>query len=303
MSKLITVFGATGNQGGSVIKNLLADPTLSKEFKIRGITRDVSKPAAKALESQGVEIVGADLNSKDSVAEAIKGSTTVFLVTNFWETAKAEDEVRQGKNVADAAKEEGVKHVIFSSLINVTEATGGRLANVTHFDSKAEIAEYIRKTGMSCSFVLAGYFMSNYTQMLQKGDDGAWTLAYPIGKQAKFPLIDIQEDFGKFVVAAIKNADKLNGADMYAAEDYYTPERILSEFEEVTGHKTRFVQVTAEQYKGFLPPFMAVEMLENHFLIEEPGYYKGASLKEGLDLLDSKPTTWKEYVAKTEAFK
>jgi uncharacterized protein YbjT (DUF2867 family) len=57
MSKIITVFGATGNQGGSVVRHLLADPTLSKEFKIRGITRDVTKPASKALSDQGVELV------------------------------------------------------------------------------------------------------------------------------------------------------------------------------------------------------------------------------------------------------
>ena len=57
MSKILTVFGATGNQGGSVIRAVLADPVLSKEFKVRGITRDVSKPAAKALADQGVELV------------------------------------------------------------------------------------------------------------------------------------------------------------------------------------------------------------------------------------------------------
>lgn len=77
--------------------------------------------------------------------------------------------------------------------------------------------------------------------------------------------------------------------------------RIVSEFEEVSGKKIHFNQVTPEQYKSFLPDFMAEEMLENHQLIEEPGYYNGMSLQESLDALDEKPTTWKEFVKKNYA--
>ena len=82
MSKLLTVFGATGNQGGSVIKAVLAHPTLSKEYSLRGITRDTSKPAAQALQSKGVETVKADLNDPTSLRQAIEGSYAVFAVTN-----------------------------------------------------------------------------------------------------------------------------------------------------------------------------------------------------------------------------
>lgn len=141
MSKIITVFGATGNQGGSVVEAILADPTLSKEFKIRGITRDVSKPASKALADRGVEMTTADLNSKDSVTAALKDSHSVFLVTNYWETASKEVELTQGKNVADVSKELNVQHLIFSTLINVTKASNGRYPNVPHFDGKSEIAD------------------------------------------------------------------------------------------------------------------------------------------------------------------
>ncbi|KAK3059618.1 hypothetical protein LTS18_010424 [Coniosporium uncinatum] len=83
MTKVITVFGATGIQGGSVIKAILADQSLTKEFSIRGVTRDVSKPNAQALAKQGVDLVTADMNSKESITSAIKGSHTVFLVTNY----------------------------------------------------------------------------------------------------------------------------------------------------------------------------------------------------------------------------
>jgi uncharacterized protein YbjT (DUF2867 family) len=132
----------------------------------------------------------ADLNSKESVPKIIQGSHTVFLVTNYWEIMDPKVEVTQGKNVADAAKEAGVSHIIFSSLLNVTEATNGRLVHVPHFDGKADIEKHIRSTGVPCIFMLPGYFMSNLTDMMQKGEDGSFTLAYPTSDEAKFPLFD-----------------------------------------------------------------------------------------------------------------
>ncbi|KAF4305028.1 putative family transcriptional regulator protein [Botryosphaeria dothidea] len=289
MSKLMTVFGATGNQGGSVIQTVLADTVLSKEFKIRGINRDVTKPAAKALKAKGVEMVTADMNDPASVLSAVTGSHTVFLVTNYWETGKPEVELAQGKNVANACKEAGVQHLIFSSLLHVTKETGGRLKNVPHFDGKAGIEAYIKELGIPATFVLPGYFMSNYTTMgmIRKGDDGVYTLAYPVSAEAKFPLADIGEDIGKYIVVAIKQRYKVLGAQILVAEDYYTPTRILREFEE-----------------SFLPEPIALEMLENHLFVEDPGYYAGKDLKESLDLLASvnlKPTSWKEFLAKNKA--
>ncbi|GME63580.1 putative family transcriptional regulator protein [Neofusicoccum parvum] len=308
MSKLITVFGATGNQGGSVIQAILADAALSKEFKIRGINRDVTKPAAQALKAKGVEMVTADMNDPASLLAAIKGSHTVFLVTNYWETGKPEVEIAQGKNVADACKEAGVQHLLFSSLLHVTNETGGRLKNVPHFDGKAEIEAYVKEIGVPATFVLPGYYMTNYTAlgMIRKGEDGVYALAYPVGEGARFPLADVAEDMGKYVVAAMKQREKLLGAQVLVAEDYYTPTRILKEFEEVTGKKTQYVQVDSETYKSFLPGPMAQEMLENHLFVEEPGYYAGKDLKESLDLLASaglKPTSWKDFLMKNkEAF-
>ncbi|KAF7594789.1 hypothetical protein BBP40_008292 [Aspergillus hancockii] len=303
MSKLITIFGATGNQGGSVIKHLLADPKLSKEFKIRGITRDTTKPAAQELQKHGVEVVTANLNSIESLRTALKGSHTVFLVTNYWEYINKDTEVSQGKNVADVAKELGVQHLIFSSLVHVTDATNGRLSNVPHFDSKAEIESYIRASGVRCTFVLAGYFMTNYLQMLNKGDDGAYQLFYPVdGAKARFPLFDAASDTGLFVKAAIKHASVLNGKQILGAAGYYTPEEIVETFTNVTGKKAVFVPVSAEQFKAVFPPTVSQELLENHLLIEEPGYYLGQSLDETLKLLDARPTTFADFVKNVDAW-
>lgn len=101
---------------------------------------------------------------------------------------------------------------------------------------------------------------------------------------------------------ALKRPQEFNGKQILAATDYYTVDRIVSEFQEVTGKNIQFAQVTPEQYKSFLPEAIGQEMLENHLFIESPGYYNGASLKESLGALEDAPTTWKEYVAKTAAF-
>lgn len=107
-----------------------------------------------------------------------------------------EIEVSQGKNVADASKDNGVSHIIFSSLLNVTEASNGRLTHVPHFDGKADIEKHIRFTGVPCTFMLPGYFMSNLKDMMQKGGDGSFSLAYPTSDEAKFPLFDAADDTG-----------------------------------------------------------------------------------------------------------
>jgi len=104
MSNLLVIIGATGKQGGSVIKTILADPNATKQFKLRGVTRDISKPAAKALVDQGVEMVAADLDDKASLVKAFEGAYGVFAVTDFWATMDKDTEVKQGKNMADAAK-------------------------------------------------------------------------------------------------------------------------------------------------------------------------------------------------------
>ncbi|CRL26277.1 NAD(P)-binding domain [Penicillium camemberti] len=306
MSKLITVFGATGQQGGSVIRTIQQDASLSQEFKIRGITRDASKPVAQALVKQGVEVKTANMNSKESLVQALQGSHSVFLVTTpDWGNAGSDAELVHGKNVADAAKEAGVQHLIFSSLLNVTETSGGRLKHVPHFDHKAKVEEYIRSIGVPATSVLPGYFMTNYTVfgMLRKGDDGVHNLAYPVGKDAQFPLIDIASDMGKYVAAALKNRSEVLGLQLLAAADYYSPTRILAEFESVTGKETRFVQVDSDTYKSFIPGPMGEEMLENHLFVENPGYFNGKSLEESHALLEKsgyQVTSWEDFLKQSK---
>ncbi|KAH7048228.1 putative NmrA family transcriptional regulator [Macrophomina phaseolina] len=311
MSKLITVFGATGNQGGSVIETILADAVLSKEFKIRGITRDASKPAAQDLKSKGVEIVTADMSDPTTLATALKGSHTVFLVTKpAYGAGPPDAELIYAKSVADACKNAGgIQHLIFSSLPHVTNESGGRLTHVPHWDHKAEAEAYMRSAGLPATFVLPAYFMTNYTAVgfLKKGSDGVYTLRYPVGADARIPLLDCNADLGRYVCACIKRRDRVLGARVLAAADYYTPARIVAEFEEVTGRPARYLQVDPQTYKDTfpipgVPDWMLTEMLETHQFLEESGYFSGADLKKnGLDLLAEagyRSTSWKEFLTR-----
>lgn len=105
---------------------------------------------------------------------------------------------------------------------------------------------------------------------------------------------------GKFVKAIIKKRDSVLGARILGAADYYTPKQVLDTLSEVTGKKTQYYPVDEKTYKGFLPEFMAQEMLENHLFIEEPGYYGGESLDRTHSILDDKLVSWKDYVAKSQ---
>lgn len=103
------------------------------------------------------------------------------------------------------------------------------------------------------------------------------------------------------MVAAMKKDPSGTGKQIYAATDYYTPKRLMSEFGEVLGKPAGFVQIPGDTFKSFLPPPVAQELLENMYLLEDPGYYAGADLSESLGMLDEKPISWKAFVEKNKS--
>lgn len=141
------------------------------------------------------------MSSPEAAAAAVKGAHSVFIVTNFWESMSDKVEIAQGKAVTDASKAAGVKHIIFSSLVNVTEVSKGKLTHVTHFDGKAKIEQYIRESGLHSTFVQPGLFMSGFFGFIRKQQDGSLAWAMPEGvkaDQAKIPLFDAAADTGEY---------------------------------------------------------------------------------------------------------
>ncbi|KAH7071393.1 hypothetical protein BKA63DRAFT_419387 [Paraphoma chrysanthemicola] len=274
MSKLITVFGSTGNQGGSVVRAILNHPQLSKEWKIRGITRNANKPDAQALVKQGVEMVSADLNSKDSILAAITGSTAVFGVTNYWEKASLEHEVQQGRNLTDACKAAGVANLIWSTLPYVSKITNGKLHNLHHFDSKAMVEEYIKQVGQAASFVMPAYFMSNIPGSIRPNSTGSgYELSWLFHPDTQIPMLDVPRDFGKFVASTLAATPSYQHT--YAASGWFTPLDVCAAVEACTGKKCAFNEVPLEQFGG------SKELLDNLLMIREYDYY-GPGAKEGV---------------------
>jgi len=305
MSKLLTVFGATGAQGGSVVARVLESSKLSQTWKIRGVTRDTSKPAAAALKAKGVEVVSADLTNKDTLVKAVQGSAVVFGVTNFWELMDGEKEFQQGKNVIDACKEVGVERVIFSTLANVTKGTNGRQTGVAHFDYKAKIEDYARKTGVPGTFFMPAAYMSFMMQSFRRNDQGVYNWATPMNPEKTIiPLIDASADSGLFVAAILLNLSDTLNQRVAAAGDKLSPTQMAAQFAEVTGVKAEVVKITYDQFKAVLPPHIADEMSSMFDLFENEGYYVGEpadAVEKGQALVSKsglpKPTTWKQYVA------
>jgi hypothetical protein len=242
----------------------------------------------------------------------MKGAYGVFAVTNYWESRSPEIEINQGKAMADAAQAEGVEHFIFSSLLNVTELSQGKLTHVTHFDSKAAVEAYTRGLGIPASFFLPGFYMSNLPgQMIrQLPPNNDWTLGLPIPGSTPVPLLDTAEDTGKFIKGILLHREKMLGKRIYGATAYVTVEDIMKEFAEQypeAGKGAKAVELPHAVFKGILeaagtPAESAEELLQNMRLMNEYGYYGKADLKESHEILVDKLTTWKEFMAKSEAF-
>jgi uncharacterized protein YbjT (DUF2867 family) len=228
MAKIIAVVGATGVQGGGLARAILADP--GSGFSVRAITRDPSKDNAKALAAKGAEVVSANLDDVESLKKAFAGAHGVFGVTNFWEHFSAEKEKAQAKNIADAAKAAGVKHVIWSTLEDTRQfmaADDKRMPmlqekyRVPHFDAKAEANAYFKdvpSTMLVTSFYWDNLFMFGLAP--KKGDDGQYAWAFPMGN-AKLAGI-AGEDIGKTALGVFKAGNEYIGKTVGIAGEFLT---------------------------------------------------------------------------------
>ncbi|KAK9770840.1 hypothetical protein AB5N19_03332 [Seiridium cardinale] len=171
MSKLLTVFGATGRQGGSVIDAVSNDRILNQQYKIRGITRDSSKDNCLSLKQRGVEVVEADAN-ESSLANVLDGSHAVFIVTStIFDGQAMAREIAQGRAMADAAVASGAELLIFSSLPNASQSSRGKYRHVYHFDAKAEIEVYPNFANQK-RFYRLGFLHAEFARTPSAAPDG-----------------------------------------------------------------------------------------------------------------------------------
>jgi uncharacterized protein YbjT (DUF2867 family) len=234
----IVVTGATGQQGGAVVRSL------SRAFHVKAITRDPKKPEAQALTSLGVEVVAADLLDQSSLERAFVGAHGVFALTNFWDgiaTGKpvgAAGEVRQGKNLVDAAKTAKVAHLVFSSV-------GSGYAwpsKVPHVVSKQEVERHLLDSKVPATVLRPAFFMENFNSPFM--DFGAKVregrLELPIRAHQRLQVISTL-DIGAFAAMAFERPSDFIGTAFDLAGDSLTPGEIAAVFTKVMGRPVQSV--------------------------------------------------------------
>lgn len=250
--RVVVVFGATGLQGGGVVDALLEQGNL----KVRAVTRDPGSDKAKALASRGVDVVQADLEDFASLQKAFDGTYGAFLVTDFYRGAEAkpEKETAQGKAAVDAAKQAGVKHLVWSSLEDVRqfpdvkaglkEVSPGHY--VAHFESKAEVTEYLKTTGVPYTELLTSAYYDNFLGNVPfiRQDDGTYVFYQNTGS-TPYAGHDVK-DIGATTAVVLADPDKYLGQTVPVVAEYHTMNDAATIISKVTGKTLKFVNVPDE---------------------------------------------------------
>ena len=285
--KLIAVVGATGQQGGGVVRALQA----SGQFKVRALTRNPGKHRELAE-----EVVEADLDRPETLKAAFQGAHGVFLVTNFWE--QGTDELKQATAAVRTAKDAGVKHLIWSTLPNVEAINGGKL-NVPHFTGKAKVDRIVKEAGFPYhTFVIAPFFYQNLVGALapQQQEDGTMGWALPIDPTVRVIHMGDISELGNIVAGAFTRPDKAgNGEYLPLVGDFMSFTEIVDTLNR-QGHKFSFKQVPAEVFATLFPGAAEVAATFSYF---QAHTYLGSDSHEQIALANevanrqpSKFATW-----------
>ncbi len=242
--KLIAVTGATGQQGGGVVRALQA----SGQFKVRALSRNPGKHRELAD-----EVVEADLNRPETLKAAFEGAHGVFLVTNFRE--KGTDELKQATAAVRAAKDAGVKHFVWSTLPNVEAISGGKF-DVPHFTGKAKIDRIVKEAGFPHhTFVIAPGYYQNFVGFLapQKQADGSVGWALPLAPDVRCLHMGDINELGNIVAGAFAHPDQAgNGEYLPLVGDFLSFNEIIDTLNG-QGHKFSFKQVPKEVFAALFP--------------------------------------------------
>ncbi|EJD43448.1 NAD(P)-binding protein [Auricularia subglabra TFB-10046 SS5] len=281
-SPLVVVVGATGIQGGSVIRHLIES---DKMYRLRGLTRDASKPAALKLRELGVEVTSVTIavGNDAAVREAFKGADIVFGVTNFWEHVDPARETAEGKLIVDAAKAAGAKLFIWSGLEDIAKGTSGKYKHVYHFDSKAAVTAYAHSQ-LPTVDVQAGFYMSNWDNPLiapRRLEGGSLIWDHPSASSAThIPYIDTANDYGLFVRYAIETPEfRAGGKAIYTYGELLTHPQAAEAFKRVRGVELPIQPVPLETYlervQALGVPEVVVDDVRDIEFMTEFGYYVG----------------------------
>jgi uncharacterized protein YbjT (DUF2867 family) len=257
--KIIAVAGATGAQGGGLVRAILGDP--EGGFAARALTRDPGSEKAKALAKQGAEVVAADLDDAASVKRAFAGAYGAYCVTFYWAHLSPEKEFAEAEAMAEAAKADGLQHVIWSTFEDTRRwvplddermPTLMGKYKVPHFDGKAEANAAFTKRGVPVTFLLTSFYWDNFIYFgsgPKRGADGKLAITFPLG-QAKLPAI-AAGDIGGCAYGIFKKGKALVGKTVGIAGEHLTGAEMAAALTRALGQEVRYNDVPPEVYRGF----------------------------------------------------
>ncbi len=269
--KIIAVVGATGAQGGGLVRAILNDP--QGAFTARAITRDVNSEKAKELAKLGAEVVAGDVDDAQSLKRAFKGAHGVYCVTFFWAHFSPEKEIAEATAMAHAAKEAAVQHAIWSTFEDTRKwipLSDNRMPTlmgkykVAHFDGKSEADHVFKDLDVPTTFLLTSFYWENLIYFgagPKKGADGKLALTYPMGDK-KLPGI-ASEDIGKCAYGIFKKGREFVGKTVGVAGQHLTGAQMAAALTKALGHEVRYNDVPPDVYRGF--GFPGAEDMGNMF--------------------------------------
>ncbi|NEM99051.1 NmrA/HSCARG family protein [Pontibacter burrus] len=256
--KIITVFGATGAQGGGVARAILQDS--DSAFAVRAVTRKPDSDKAKALAAMGAEVVTADIDDKESMKQALKGAYGAYFVTFFWAHFSPEKEYAEAKSMAEAAKEAGLQHVIWSTLEDTRQwvpLDDNRMPTlqgkykVPHFDAKGEADHFFTESGVPTTFLRASFYWDNFIYFgmgPKKGEDGQYYLTLPMDDKKMAGIAS--EDIGKCAYGIFKRGKELIGKTIGVAGDQLTGQEMAQAMSKALGQTITYNSISPETYRG-----------------------------------------------------
>ena len=256
--KIIAVVGATGAQGGGLVRAIMNDP--NGGFAARAITRKKDSDKAKALAKMGAEVVEADLDDKASLEKAFAGAYGAYCVTNFWEHFSAEKEQVQARNMADAARAAGLKHVIWSTLEDVRRyvpLSDNRMPTlqgkwkVPHFDGKGSSDHVWKDLGVPTTLLFTSFYWDNFVYFgmgPKAGPDGTLAIGMPMGDR-KLSGISAA-DIGACAYGIFKAGNEYIGKTVGIAGDHVSGKDMASAFSKALGKKVVYNEMKPEDYRA-----------------------------------------------------
>jgi len=257
--KTIAVVGATGAQGGGLVRAILNDP--QGGFAVRALVRDVNSDKAKKLAQMGAEVVAANVDDLASLEKAFQGAYGAYCVTFFWEHFSPEKELAEATNMAQAAKRAAVQHVIWSTLEDTRRwvpLSDDRMPTlkdkykVPHFDAKGEADKVFTGLGLPVTFLLTSFYWDNFIYFgmgPKKGPDGKLALTLPM-EDKKLPGI-AAEDIGRCAYGVFKRGTELIGKTVGIAGGHLTGAQMAAAFSKVLGQEVRYNAVPHAVYRSF----------------------------------------------------